>query len=61
MQPLLRDVFSETVEKVRQLGMWDKLTAKQIETLVSKNILEYYNKKQSRQKAATAARYADGR
>ncbi len=52
MQPLLRDIFSETVTKIRQLGMWDKMTARQIESLVSKNILEYYNKKQNQQKAA---------
>ncbi len=57
MQPLLRDIFSETIAKVRQLGMWEKLTNSQKELLVSKNILEYYNKKRSLEKAAACERY----
>jgi len=61
MEPLLRDVFSETIAKVKQLGMWEKLTDRQKESLVSKNILEYYNKKNSQQKTVAAARYSNSR
>ncbi len=44
MQQSLRDVFSETIAKVKQLGMWEKLTDSQKETLISRNIREYYLK-----------------
>ena len=57
MKPLLRDVFSDTVEKVKELGMWEKLTVGQKETLVRKCILEHYNKKRDHVKAAAAAKY----
>lgn len=50
MQPLLQDIFRDTIDKTKQLGMWEKLTIKQRETLVSKYLLEHYNKKRSQQK-----------
>ncbi len=45
MQPLLEDIFRDAVNKTKQLGVWEKLTIKQKETLVSKYLLECYNKK----------------
>ncbi len=57
MQPLLGDIFSDAIAKAKQLGMWEKLTISQKESLVSKYILEYYNKKRSQQKASAAARF----
>jgi hypothetical protein len=57
MQPLLEDVFRDAINKARQLGMWEKLTIKQKEGLVSKYLLEHYNKKRSHQEAAAMARY----
>ncbi len=57
MQPLLEDVFRDTIDKTKQLGMWEKLTIKQREALVSKYLLEYYNKKRSQQKASAIAGY----
>ncbi len=51
MQQSLGDVFSETIAKVKQLGMWEKLTDSQKETLISRNIREYYIKKCVQQKA----------
>ena len=57
MQPLLEDVFRDAISKARQLGMWEKLTIKQKEGLVSKYLLEHYNKEQSQQKAPAMARY----
>ncbi len=57
MQPLLRDVFRDTIDKTKQLGMWEKLTIKQKEALVSKYLLEYYNKKLSNLKIAAIVGY----
>lgn len=57
MQPLLEDVFRDAISKARQLGMWEKLTIKQKEALVSRYLLEHYNKKRSQQKAAVMAGY----
>ena len=57
MQQLLQDVFRDTISKTRELGMWEKLTLKQKEALVSKYLLEYYNKKRSHLKAAATAGY----
>ncbi len=54
MQPLLQDVFRDTIDKTKQLGMWEKLTIKQKEALVSKYLLEYYNKLSNLKIAATA-------
>jgi hypothetical protein len=56
MQTLLQDIFSDTISKVKQLGMWEKLTIEQKEMLVSKYILEHYNRKKSQQKAAANSR-----
>ncbi len=47
MQPLLQDVFRDTIDKAKQLGMWEKLTIRQKEALVRKYLLEYYNKLRS--------------
>ena len=47
----LQDVFSSTIDKAKQMGMWEKLTVQQQERLLSKYLLEYYNRKQSLQKA----------
>jgi hypothetical protein len=57
MQPLLQDVFRDTIDKTKQLGMWEKLTIKQKEALVSKYLLEYYNKRLSNLKITPTARY----
>ncbi len=57
MPLLLQDVFREAIDKTKQLGMWEKLTIKQREALVSKYLLEYYNKKRSPLKAAVTAGY----
>ncbi len=57
MQQLLQDVFSDTISKAKQLGMWEKLTPKQKESLVSKYLLEYFERKRSRLKAAATGRY----
>ncbi len=56
MQPSLRDIFSDTIAKVRQLGMWEKLTDSQKEKIVRKNILEYYNKQCSQQELVSSSR-----
>ncbi len=61
MQPLLEDVFSEAIVKLKRLGMWEKLTASQLELLVSKTILEHYNKKNRQQKEAAAVYYSNSR
>jgi hypothetical protein len=55
MQPLLQDIFRDTIDKTKQLGMWEKLTIKQREALVSKYLLEHYNKKRSQQKIPAMA------
>ena len=52
MQPLLQDIFRDTIDKTKQLGMWEKMTIKQKEALVSQYLLEYYNKKRSSSKIA---------
>jgi hypothetical protein len=52
MRPLLRDVFRDTISKVKRLGMWEKLTIQQKESLVSRYILERYNNKHHQQNAA---------
>lgn len=57
MQLLLQDVFRDTIEKTKQLGMWEKLTIKQKEALVSKYLLEYYNKKRSSSKIVASTGY----
>jgi hypothetical protein len=57
MQPLLQDIFRDTIEKTKQLGMWEKMTIKQKEALVSKYLLEYYNKKLSNSKIAASVGY----
>jgi hypothetical protein len=57
MQPLLQDIFRDTIEKTKQLGMWEKMTIKQKEALVSKYLLEYYNKKRSSSKIAASVGY----
>ena len=57
MQTLLQDVFRDAIDKTKQLGMWEKLTIKQKEALVSRYLQEYYNKKRSHLKAAVTARY----
>ncbi len=57
MQTLLQDVFRDAIDKTKQLGMWEKLTIKQKEELVSRYLQEYYNKKRSHLKAAATARY----
>jgi hypothetical protein len=57
MQPLLQDVFRDTIDKTKQLGMWEKLTIKQREALVSKYLLEHYNKKRNQEKVAAMAGY----
>lgn len=44
MQPLLEDVFRDAINKARQLGIWERLTIRQKEALVSKYLLEHYNK-----------------
>jgi len=56
-QPLLEDIFRDTIDKTKQLGLWEKLTIEQKEALVSKYLLDYYNKKRSRLKIAATARY----
>jgi hypothetical protein len=48
----LQDVFSNTISKAKELGMWEKLTLRQKESLVSKYLLEYFNKKQTRLKTS---------
>lgn len=57
MQPLLQDIFRDTIDKTKQLGMWEKMTIKQKEALVSKYLLEYYNKKRSSSKIAATVGY----
>jgi len=57
MQPLLQDIFRDTIDKTKQLGMWEKMTIKQKEALVSKYLLEYYNKKRSSSKIAANVGY----
>ena len=57
MRTLLQDVFRDMIDKTKQLGMWEKLTIKQKEALVSRYLLEHYNKKRSHLKAAVTARY----
>jgi hypothetical protein len=52
----LQDVFSSTIDKAKQMSMWEKLTIQQKEGLVSKYLLEYFNRKQSRLKAAVINR-----
>ena len=57
MQNTSDDVFHDTIDKGKQLGLWEKMTIKQKEELVSKFLLEYYNKKRRRLKAAVTNRY----
>ena len=57
MQPLLKDVFRDAISKARQLGVWERLNIAQKEALVSKYLLEHYNKNRSQQKAPAMAGY----
>ncbi len=51
---LLSDIFSETISKVKQLGMWERLTNSQKESIVSKYILDHYNKNVIQEKTPSA-------
>ncbi len=56
MQRLLQDIFREAINKAKQAGVWEKLTLKQREVLVSKAILHYFkNACAPGQSGATAA------
>ena len=57
MHKSLGEVFRDAIDKSKELGTWEQMTMKQKEELVSKYLLEYFNNKRKRLKAAVTDRY----